>query len=206
MKARDELIEALLENKAAYCVDLRTEHINDLADFYDLVLEHNPILHLVAPCSPAEFATRHILESLTLLEFLPVDARFADVGSGAGFPSIPCLIAREDLSATLVESKEKKTKFLEQTVRKLGISAQTRVINRQFEEVEPTGFDYVTCRALDKFTERLPRLIRWASGKQLLLFGGNSMLNALNELKIPFDQKLMPLSRQRFVIVTRDRV
>ena len=203
---RDEFTSAIRSNQAAFGVDLSDEAIERLGNYFELVQQHNPLLHLVAPCSPGEFATRHILESLTLLEFLPLDARFADVGSGAGMPSIPCLIARQDLHAVLIESKEKKTKFLEQSVHKLGVSEQARVVNRQFEEIEPTGFDYVTCRALDKFTEKLPRLITWARGKQLLLFGGNAILDALNKQKIPFDQKLMPLSRQRFVIVTRNPV
>ena len=64
-----------------------------LADYYELVQANNPLLHLVAPSSPEEFAVRHVLESLALLKFLPERAKFADVGAGAGLPSIPCLIA-----------------------------------------------------------------------------------------------------------------
>ena len=52
-----------------------------------------------------------MLESLMLLKHLPSDAKIADIGSGAGLPIIPCLIARPDLHATLIESSQKKSVF-----------------------------------------------------------------------------------------------
>ena len=94
-------------------MELSASSVERLADYYELVQEHNPLLHLVAPCPPEEFAVRHILESLTLLEYLPTGAKFADVGAGAGLPSIPCLLVRDDLRSVLIESKEKKARFLE---------------------------------------------------------------------------------------------
>ena len=203
---RESFINAIKSNQSEFAIKLSENVIERLGDYYEVIQESNPILHLVGPCSPGEFATRHILESLTLLESLPTGASFADVGAGAGLPSIPCLIARDDLSAVLIESKEKKVKFLEEVLPAVGISERARVVNRQFEEVEPVGFDYVTCRALDKFVEKLPRLLKWARGKRVRFFAGNSMLSAIEGLKIPFDQKLMPLSSQRFLIATRGRV
>src|SRR5262245_63592218 len=107
---RPEFISAIRSNQAAFGIAISEEAIERLADYFELVQAGNPLLHLVAPCSAEEFATRHILESLTLLEHLPPNARFADVGAGAGLPSIPCLIARDDLRATLIESKEKNTR------------------------------------------------------------------------------------------------
>jgi 16S rRNA (guanine527-N7)-methyltransferase len=104
---------------------------------------------------------RHILESLTLLEFLPRNAKFADVGTGAGLPSIPCLIAREDLRGVLIESKLKKAVFLEEVLSKCALQKRTTIINRQFEEISKPFVSFVTCRALDKFTQKLPKLLRW---------------------------------------------
>ena len=105
---RDAFLEAVRKNAPAFGIDLAEDRLGVLADYFDLVEEHNPLLHLVAPCTPEEFAVRHVLESLTLLEFLPTSARFADVGTGAGLPSIPCLIASAKLAGILIESKEKK--------------------------------------------------------------------------------------------------
>ena len=198
---REEFIKAIKTHQAAFDLDLKNNAIERLADYYDLMMEHNPLLHLVAPCTAEEFAIRHILESLTLLEHLPHGAKFADVGTGAGLPSIPCLLVRDDLRAVLIESKEKKSKFLDLAVGKLGINGRVEVVNKQFQEVDPANCAFVTCRALDKFTEKLPRLLHWTGQHSLLLFGGNNLREALLKEKIRFDQKLMPLSEQRFLFI-----
>ena len=196
---RDEFISAVRSNQSAFDLSLADVQIERLADYYRLIVEHNALLHLVAPCSPEEFAVRHILESLTLLEHLPQNAKFADVGAGAGLPSIPCLLVREDLKATLIESKEKKSKFLEAAVAKLGIADRAKIINRQFEETDAGRAEFITCRALDKFTGKLPRLIKWSGKRNLLLFGGPALGEALAKQGMELNQKLMPLSEQRYL-------
>jgi 16S rRNA (guanine527-N7)-methyltransferase len=158
-------------------------------------------LHLVGPCSADEFVVRHILESLTLLNHLPTGAKFADVGTGAGLPSIPCLVVREDLKTVLIESKHKKARFLENTIEELGLRSRATVANRQFEEVDPAGCSAITCRALDKFTENLPRLIKWAGPRTMLLFGGNRLGEALGKLTVNVTQALLPMSDQRYCFV-----
>ncbi|CAN5489284.1 MAG: 16S rRNA (guanine(527)-N(7))-methyltransferase RsmG [Acidobacteriota bacterium] len=198
---RDVFINAVKSHQASFRLELLEKQISRLADYYEIVHKHNEILHLVAPMPPQEFTIRHILESLTLLEFLPENTRFADVGTGAGLPSIPCLLVREDLRAVLIESKLKKTKFLEEAAAELKIADRVRIINRQFEEIEGGQFTIVTCRALDKFSDKVPRLLKWSKRRSLLLFGGNNLREALITSKLSFAEKLMPLSDQRFLFV-----
>jgi 16S rRNA (guanine527-N7)-methyltransferase len=199
---RIEFIESIKRRQNAFDLDLPEEKINVLADYYEAVIKHNALLHLVAPSSAEEFAVRHILESLTLLTLLPENAKFADVGAGAGLPSIPCLIAREDLSAVLIESKPKKVNFLEEAAVILNISNRVRIINKQFEEAEKNVFSFVTCRALDKFTDKLPKILKWSGNATLLFFGGNNLAEALKKNKVKFRQILMPMSEQRFLFVS----
>jgi len=200
---RNEFVQAIKTHQSAFGIVLSDESIERLADYYALVMEHNPLLHLVGPCSPEELAIRHILESLTLLEYLPTGAKFADVGTGAGLPSIPCLLVREDLKALLIESKEKKALFLQNALAELKLSDRAEVINRQFEEADPSGCQFVTCRALDKFTEKLPGLLKWSKPRGMLLFGGDNLKTVLERQKVIFFQKLMPLSKQRFLFATK---
>ncbi len=61
---RDQLIAAINANRAAFGIDLSEVATERLADYYELVQGHNPLLHLVGRCSAEEFAIRHILESL----------------------------------------------------------------------------------------------------------------------------------------------
>ncbi len=198
---RSEFITAIKANHNAFGIELSETGIERLADYYELVQEHNPLLHLVGPGSPEEFAIRHVLESLMLLDYLPKGAKFADVGTGAGLPSIPCLLVREDLRAILIESKEKKAGFLRSAVQALSLSGRAEVINRQFDEADPSDCEFVTCRALDKFTEKLLRLLRWSKQRRSLFFGGKNLSEALQKQSIKFDQHLMPMSEQRFLFI-----
>ena len=198
-----EFIKIIGERQADFGVNLSENTIHALFRYYETVQKHNEILHLVAPCSAAEFATRHILESLTVLEFLPQNAKFADVGAGAGLPSIPCLIAREDLRGALIESKLKKTNFIEEVLNICNLEDRANVIARQFEEIKKPDVSYILCRALDKFTQKMPKLLKWSGKSALLFFGGNNLREELLKNKIVFQEKLMPLSEQRFLFVSK---
>ena len=189
---RNEFIEAINNHQTEFEINLTDEKISALADYYELIQANNEFLHLVAPCSAEEFAVRHILESLTVLEFLPENARFADVGTGAGIPAIPCLLVREDLRGVLIESKLKKAGFLRETLQKLNLEDRAEIINRQFEEIEKPDVSFVLCRALDKFTKKLPKLLKWSGRSNLLFFGGNSLRDELEKNGLKFEERLLP--------------
>ena len=195
----EKFIETIQRHQADFGLKLEPAQIEKLFDYYELVQKNNPLLHLVAPSTEEEFAVRHILESLTLLEFLPRHAKFADVGTGAGLPSIPCLLARKDLRGVLVESKLKKAAFLREVLSKCGLEDRADLINRQFEEIPKPAVAHVTCRALDKFTQKLPKLLKWSKGAQILFFGGPSLRGELLKNRVKFKEKLMPFSEQRYL-------
>jgi 16S rRNA (guanine527-N7)-methyltransferase len=185
--------QTLSSRMASYDLALSSETLTQLTEYYRLLTRWNDRLHLVAPCTPEEFATRHVLESLLLLKHLPRDAKIADIGSGAGLPIIPCLIARADLEATLIESSQKKAVFLREALN--AVDRKATIIARRFEEIEAPAVSFVSCRALDQFTAKLPELIEWApKGSTLLLFGGTGLLPEAKRI-------LMPGSDQRFLFV-----
>jgi 16S rRNA (guanine527-N7)-methyltransferase len=200
---RTKFIRAINEKSSAFSLSITDAGIERLADYYDLVQKHNPLLHLVGPCSPEEFAVRHVLESLTLLPHLPPNSKLADVGAGAGLPSIPCLIVRDDLQATLIESKEKKANFLNAAILELGLGARAGVVNRQFEETSPGDAQFVTCRALDKFLDKFPRLLKWSGDRSLLFFGGAALGDEMRKRGLNVETILMPLSERRFLYVSK---
>src|SRR5260221_4418644 len=101
--------QALRDHAGDFGVQPADNDIERLTKYYELVLKWSPRLHLVAPCAPEEFATRHILESMVLLPHLSSDAWVLDVGSGAGLPIIPCLIIPTRLRASLIESSQSNT-------------------------------------------------------------------------------------------------
>jgi 16S rRNA (guanine527-N7)-methyltransferase len=172
-----------------------------LAIYYELLNEWNSRLHLVAPCSAKEFARRHLLESLFAVSFLPAGATIIDVGSGAGLPIIPCLIARPDLRATLIESSAKKSVFLREALKRTFVAESTSVVAKRFQDVTDVHAQVVTCRALDRFEESLPDLIEWSRSSTLFLFGGVSLREKLGELGVGLRAHLLPGSQQRFLII-----
>ena len=196
-------LKTSLEDQAcSYTLQLSAETIARLVDYYTLLSRWNDRLHLVAPSEPEEFATRHILESLLLLRFLPTGASFVDVGSGAGLTAIPCLIARPDLTATMFESSQKKSVFLREAINQLGIGNRATVIAKRFEETKSPDVPFLTCRALDQFMTQLPALMDWAPAScTLLFFGGDELRRQLESRQAHYTEFLIPLSEKRFIFV-----
>ena len=199
-----QFIRALETNQEAFEVSLSTEKIFNLAKFYELVCQHNDVLHLVAPAPPATFAVRHVLESIFAEKFLPKNSSFADLGTGAGLPGVPCLIARKDTRGFLIESKLKKASFLREVLTKCNLEDRASVLDRQFEELERPDVDFIFCRALDKFIEKLPKILKWSKDCRLLFFGGENLGENLEKRGVKFERKLIPLSEKRFIFITRN--
>jgi 16S rRNA (guanine527-N7)-methyltransferase len=193
--------QSLVANMSSFDLDLPAETVTRLGEYYSLLTRWNDRLHLVAPCSPEEFAVRHILESLMLLKHLPQNATIADIGSGGGLPIIPCLIVRPDLQATIIESSQKKSVFLREATRRF----QATIIARPFEQIDPPPVDFITCRALDQFMQKLPTLIEWApQGSTLLLFGGETLREELQKANVNSEAFLIPQSEKRFLFLATD--
>ncbi|MBA3766134.1 MAG: 16S rRNA (guanine(527)-N(7))-methyltransferase RsmG [Acidobacteria bacterium] len=198
----DEFTRALVTYAPRYGVELSAQALVQLRRYYEHMSDWNALLHLVAPCSPTEFATRHILESLLALPFFRTGARVADVGSGAGLPIIPCLVLRPDIRATLVEANARKTVFLREALRLLDEDGAARVIAGRFETMPALEVDFVTCRALDRFTEMFSTLLQWSPrASQLLLFGGPALEIEIKRHALDYTAKHIPASEQRFLFV-----
>ena len=198
----EQFVTALKRYGPDFGVELAAKTIARLQEYRGLLGKWNPRLHLVGPCSPEEFATRHVLESLLLLKHLPMGARVADVGSGAGLPIVPCLIARDDLRATLIEASQKKSVFLKEALRLIQAANRGTVLNARFETTQTLDADFVTCRALDKFSELLPAMIEWSPPTAtLLLFAGEPLRNRIEGMLTTVQSERIPHSDSRFLVV-----
>jgi len=192
--------ETLNREASTYDVTLTTDAVAGLSRYYDLLSQWNARIHLVAPCTPREFAKRHVLESLVMLKHLPNNAEIAEVGAGAGLPTIPCLIVRPDLRAVLIEAAQKKAIFLREALVQTGIAGRATVINERFESVPTHEVGFVTCRALERFEEMLSHLLDWSPPQAtLLLFGAKRLEARIESLGFSSTAELMPGSTGRFL-------
>lgn len=131
--------------------------------FKQNLLDWNQRINLTAITDDEGIRQKHFADSLTLLPLLPpIDPiRLIDIGAGAGFPGIPLKIMRPDIRLTLLEARQKKVGFLEDTAAKLGFENVECVHGRAEdfvkEEGRRGGYDIACARAVAP----LDRLVRW---------------------------------------------
>jgi 16S rRNA (guanine527-N7)-methyltransferase len=197
-----EFRDALQQSSGDYAVVLTGLEIDRLTEYFELLNSWNSRLHLVAPMSPAEFARRHVLESLLMVQHLPKDARVADIGSGGGLPIVPCLIVRADISAFLIEASKKKAVFLREVLNRIVGLKKSSVIAERFEDIAFPGVDYVSCRAVEQFESTVVRIASWGhSDTRFIFFGGPGLKQSITEAGLEFNATLIPHSGQRFLYV-----
>jgi 16S rRNA (guanine527-N7)-methyltransferase len=198
----EQFIQALEENAPLYEVELEGHAIANLRAYFEIVQAWNARLHLVAPCSPAEFATRHVLESTLAVPHIGVGAHVADIGSGAGFPVIPCLILRTDIRATLIEASQKKAIFLREALSATGLKERAEIVAARFERTSAPDANVITCRALERFTASLSKILTWSPpDAKLILFGGPALQAEIEKAKLAYTSQRIPDSEQRFVFI-----
>ena len=115
------------------------------------LLRVNAVMNLTAITDPHEIILKHYADSLRAAKYLPHGAKVADVGCGAGFPTLPLAVARPDLAITAIDSTDKRIVFVRETAALLGLDNVTAVTARA-EDVgagELRGkYDCVTARAV----------------------------------------------------------
>ena len=94
-----------------------------LCAYYELLLAGSKRMNLTAITDAREVADKHFVDSLLALPYMKQGASCIDIGTGAGFPGIPLLIARQDIQMTLLDSLQKRVRFLEETLAALGLRA-----------------------------------------------------------------------------------
>jgi len=110
-----------------------------------------------------------------------------DLGSGGGLPGIPLALAREDLTVTLLEARERKADWLIRMIRELGVDGRVSVLWGRFEE-QPVDwireFHLITARAVAP-PQRLLKMVLpdMAEGARLLLWHSKQQENQIRSYK-----------------------
>lgn len=124
------------------------------AKFYQLterMLEVNEHMNLTAIKEPRAVMLRHYADSLTIESLLPQNATLADVGCGAGFPSLPLAIVRPDLKILSLDSTAKRIRYVQETADLLGCKNLTALTARAEEAgkgAHRERYDICTARAV----------------------------------------------------------
>lgn len=162
-------------------------------------------MSLTSVREPERLVRFHFGESIFALSLGDMgDGRLADVGTGAGFPGLALKLAQPDLSVTLIEPNAKKSAFLHEVIRRLGLS-HVEVVARDFRaaQVARSSCDFVTSRALSGQAS----LLDWAEAMlapqgSVLLWVGEAESERLRKIpgwrwEIPC---LIPRTDARFIL------
>lgn len=144
---KKEFINALKELNISV-TPLQLEKLNI---YYNLLIEENKKYNLTAITNKEDVYLKHFYDSLTLTKIITLsNQHICDIGTGAGFPGIVLKIIFPDLKVTLLDSTEKKCKFLKLIISKLNLN-NIDVINERAEIYSKTTrekYDIVTSRAV----------------------------------------------------------
>ncbi len=211
---------------------LSSIQLQSISIYIDLLLRWNARIDLTSVRDPEQIVTRHFGESLLAARHLfprvPHPPRFSmggdfnqhliDVGSGAGFPGLPCKIWAPDISLTLIESNHKKAVFLREVARALtltnvnvlagraeDIASQLQTAMAGAQQPRTNERCTVTLRAVERLETILPIALSLAGhGGRLAFLIGQAQVGlalALAPTMKWFEPIRVPLSSSRILLV-----
>ena len=144
----------LTEGCKDFGISLTEKQTEQFLEYYKLLIEWNEVMNLTAITEFEEVLSKHFVDSCALGKAVSMEGekRLLDVGTGAGFPGIPLKIVYPELEVVLLDSLNKRVKFLNAVIENLGLTGITAIhgraedIAKQKEDRE--GFDLVVSRAV----------------------------------------------------------
>jgi 16S rRNA (guanine527-N7)-methyltransferase len=184
----------LKENQAAFDLlfmseRFPSEQVESFRRYIEFVELGSSRMNLVSTRDVHQIVARHIADSvaIAMLDVFPAEGAVMDMGSGAGFPGIPVAVIRPKLRVSLVESIQKKARFLQEAVEALELS-NVRVICERVENLsipeDKNKYDVIIARAV----ARLPMLWNWS--KPLLKSTGCLLAQKGGDVRPEIDELL----------------
>lgn len=156
--------EEILAARAAEAgIPLTAEQIGQFSVYHEMLLDWNTRMNLTALTAPEDVAVKHIIDSLMAYDAARFDGArtLIDVGTGAGLPGIPLAVYAPHLTVTLLDSLNKRVRFLTEVTAAMGLQ-NVRCIHARAEEAARTAehraaYDIAVSRAV----ARLPVLLEY---------------------------------------------
>lgn len=212
--------DIFIQSLAKHGIELTDLQLEQFATYYEALIEWNEKVNLTAITERDQVYIKHFYDSLSVAFFVSLESvqTIADIGAGAGFPSIPLKIVYPHLSLTIIDSLNKRIHFLNHIVEKLQLTDVNCLHSRAEDAARlphlRDHFDLVTARAVARlnvlnelclpFVKEQGRFVamKGFDAEQELLEAKRSMklLNAKLEDRHAFELPLEESSRQIIVL------
>ncbi|MCD1261802.1 16S rRNA (guanine(527)-N(7))-methyltransferase RsmG [Paenibacillus athensensis] len=220
---KDTVQKPFVELLAQQGISLSERQLEQFEAYYKLLVEWNEKINLTAITEREQVYLKHFYDSLSLSFFYPLTevTTLADIGSGAGFPSLPLKIAFPHLRVTIVDSLNKRILFLREVVQVLGLE-YVECVHGRAEDVSRLPvyrdrFDLVTARAVARLNVLAEFCLPFArKGGAFLAMKGSEVEGELKEAAFSFaelkgvmkqvDQMELPIERSVRHFVRVDKV
>ncbi len=144
----------IVKEAAKFGIEIKPHQEESLNKYEKMMLEMNEVMNLTAITEHEEVQEKHFLDSITLISSgkLKEGCTLIDIGAGAGFPSVPVKIVREDIKLTMLDSLNKRINCLNDVIEKVGLNDAKALHFRAEEGGKQKDlrekFDIATARAV----------------------------------------------------------
>ena len=153
--------------------------------YFEKLVSYNEKVNLTAITEKDQVFNKHFLDSILPVDVIPQNSSMVDVGTGAGFPSLPLKIVRSDINLTMVDSLNKRINFLNELTAELKIN--TTNIHARAEDFALKNrekFDVAVARAVARLNTLLEYLLPLVKvGGIVLAYKGSSADEEIEEAK-----------------------
>lgn len=162
--------------------------VDNFIKYYNLLIEGNKICNLTAITDEDGVVEKHFYDSIFPQKYFSLNANVLDIGAGAGFPSIPLKLVRDDLSFTLLDSLNKRINFLNNTIQTLNLKNIEAIHGRAEDFAKLSDyrekFDITTARAVSNLKVLSEYCLPFVKvGGQFIAYKSGNCEEEINEAK-----------------------
>lgn len=189
MQDESSLKELLIQGAKEYSLTLDDLQVESLLKYKEILKEWNEKINITAIEEDRDIIIKHYIDSMSIIPYLKNKSiKFIDIGTGGGFPGIPVKIAYNNIDVTLLDSLDKRIKFLNEVINILNMEkistihgrAEDYGLKQEFRE----KFDVAVARAVANLPVLLEYCLPFVNvGGIFIAMKGSSIEEAENSKK-----------------------